>query len=146
MSQLESSRRIAWLAFLLLAAALIGVSYSMVPAVMWPLVSKLVAADRFGTAIGVMWVIQNAGIAGANLVAGWLNDQARASALNPAGYQPMMTLFGVSSLLGFGFATLLWLKAGRRHHEAVAQSGPGPTVGAELAPVPIVATASLPKP
>ena len=99
------------------ATALIGVSYSLVPAVMWPLLSKLVAPERFGTALGLMWVVQNAGIAGANLVAGWLNDQAGASALNPVGYDPMMNFFGLSSALGFGFAVLLWWSAGRRGHE-----------------------------
>jgi MFS family permease len=100
-----------------IATALIGVSYSLVPAVMWPLLSKLVAPERFGTAIGLMWVVQNAGIAGANLVAGGLNDQAGASALNPAGYEPMMRFFGFSSALGFAFAIMLWLSAGRRRHE-----------------------------
>jgi len=65
-----------------------------------------------------MWVVQNAGIAGANLAAGWLNDQAGASALNPAGYEPMMRFFGVSSAMGFLFAIMLWLTAGRRRHEA----------------------------
>jgi MFS family permease len=101
-----------------IATALIGVSYSLVPAVMWPLLSKLVTPARFGTALGLMWVVQNAGIAGANLVAGWLNDGAGASALNPAGYEPMMRFFGISSSLGFLFAVLLWLSAGRRRHEA----------------------------
>ena len=100
-----------------IATALIGVSYSLVPAVMWPLLSKLVAPERFGTAIGLMWVVQNAGIAGANLIAGSLNDQAAASALNPAGYEPMMRFFGTSSALGFAFAVMLWLSAGRRRHE-----------------------------
>jgi MFS family permease len=103
------------------ATALMGVSFSLVPAVMWPLASKLVPAARFGTALGLMWVVQNAGIAGANLVAGWLNDVAGASAVNPAGYQPMMLFFGTTSALGFGFALMLWLVAGRRHHEAVAR-------------------------
>jgi MFS family permease len=101
-----------------IATALIGVSYSLVPAVMWPLLSKLVTPARFGTALGLMWVVQNAGIAGANLVAGWLNDRAGASALNPAGYEPMMRFFGISSSLGFLFAVLLWRSAGRRRHEA----------------------------
>jgi len=103
------------------ATALMGVSFSLVPAVMWPLASKLVPAARFGTALGLMWVVQNAGIAGANLVAGWLNDAAGASASNPAGYQPMMQFFGTTSALGFGFAMLLWSVAGRRHHEAVTR-------------------------
>ncbi len=101
--------------------ALMGVSFSLVPAVMWPLTSKLVPAARFGTALGLMWVVQNAGIAGANLVAGWLNDVAGASAANPAGYQPMMLFFGTTSALGFGFALMLWLVAGRRRHEVVAR-------------------------
>jgi MFS family permease len=103
------------------ATVLIGVSFSLVPAVMWPLTSKLVSPERFGTALGLMWVVQNAGIAGANLAAGWLNDRAGASVLNPAGYQPMMLFFGILSALGFGFALLLWFTAGRRHHEALAQ-------------------------
>lgn len=101
------------------ATLLMGISYSLVPAVMWPLASKLVPPERFGTAIGLMWVVQNAGIAGANLFAGWLNDNAAASATNPAGYQPMMTFFGISSALGFIFALVLWSTAGRRHQEAV---------------------------
>lgn len=105
-----------------IATILIGVSFSLVPAVMWPLTSKLVPPRRFGTALGVMWLVQNAGIGGANLVAGWLNDGAHASARNPAGYQPMMLFFIVASALGFGFALLLWLTAGRRHHEAATSS------------------------
>ena len=103
------------------ATVLIGISYSLVPAVMWPLVSKLVKSSQLGTAIGLMWVVQNAGIAAANLVAGWLNDGAGAGADNPDGYQPMMTFFGVSSTLGFAFAVLLWLVAGRRRHELAAR-------------------------
>jgi MFS family permease len=97
--------------------ALIGVSYSLVPAVMWPLLSKLVAPERLGAALGLMWVVQNAGIAAANLVAGALNDRAGAGPMNPDGYVPMMNFFGISSVLGFVFALALWLKAGRRRHE-----------------------------
>jgi MFS family permease len=100
------------------ATALIGVSYSLVPAVLWPLTNKLVAPARFGTALGLIAVSQNAGIAGANLIAGELNDSAGAGALNPAGYNAMMLFFGVTSALGFCFALLLWISAGRRHHEA----------------------------
>ena len=100
--------------------ALIGVSYSLVPAVMWPLTSRLVAPNRFGTAIGLMWVVQNAGISGANMVAGWLNDRAGASAANPAGYDAMMWFFGLTSVAGCVFALLLWATAGRARHESVA--------------------------
>jgi MFS family permease len=102
------------------ATLMIGVSFSLVPAVMWPLTSKLASPARLGTAVGLMSVVQNAGIAGANLVAGWLNDLTAASAQNPAGYRPMMLFFGALSTLGFGFALLLWFTAGRRHPVAVA--------------------------
>ncbi|MBI3348922.1 MAG: MFS transporter [Burkholderiales bacterium] len=112
--------------------ALIGVSFSLVPAVMWPLTSRLVAPNRFGTAIGLMWVVQNAGIGGANLVAGWLNDRAAASAANPGGYAPMMWFFGLTSVAGAVFALLLWLTAGRREQEAAqaatVSGSPGPAV------------------
>jgi len=101
------------------ATAMLGVSFSLVPAVMWPLTSKLVSPTRFGTALGLMAVVQNTGIAGANLVAGALNDWSGASAHNPAGYQPMMLFFGALSSLGFGFALLLWFTSGRRQEESV---------------------------
>ncbi len=101
---------------------LIGVSFSLVPAVMWPLASRIVPADKFGTAIGLMWVVQNLGIGGANLVAGALNDAYGAGAANPAGYQPMMLFFFSSGALGFLFAMLLWRSAGRRHHEAITHA------------------------
>jgi MFS family permease len=104
------------------ATVMFGVSFSLVPAAMWPLSSKLVSPARFGTALGLMSLLQNAGIAGANLLAGWLNDWAAASAQNPAGYQPMMLLFGAMSTLGFGFALLLWFTDVRRQHEAIADT------------------------
>jgi MFS family permease len=102
------------------ATVMIGVSFSLVPAVMWPLAGRLVSPARFGTALGLMLVVQNAGIAGANLVAGRLNDLTAASAQNPAGYQPMMLFFGAASTLGFGFALLLWFTVGRRRLDAKA--------------------------
>jgi nitrate/nitrite transporter NarK len=105
-----------------LATVLIGVSYSLVPAAMWPLVSRLVEPARFGTAIGLMWVIQNAGIAGANLVAGRLNDLAGAGAAHPAGYGPMMAFFTGASALGALFAGVLWWRTrGREGAPAVAR-------------------------
>ena len=99
---------------------LIGISFSLVPAVMWPLTARIVPQESFGTALGLMWVVQNAGIAGANLVAGWLNDSYAASAQNPTGYQPMMLFFFILGALGFVFAMMLWRMAGPRFHETVA--------------------------
>jgi MFS family permease len=105
-----------------IGTVLIGVSFSLVPAVMWPLTAKLVPKSRLGTALGLMWVVQNAGMAGANIVAGWLNDTYGASAANPAGYQPMMLYFFILSALGFVFAMMLWRTAGRRQQEAITHA------------------------
>ncbi len=106
---------------------LIGISFSAVPAVMWPLTAKLVPPDKFGTAIGLMWVAQNLGMGGANLIAGWLNDSFQAGAANPAGYQPMMWFFFASGAVGFAAALALWMQAGRRHHETAVPAMPQPT-------------------
>jgi MFS family permease len=106
-----------------IGTVLIGISFSLVPAVMWPLVAKLVPAEKFGTAIGLMWVVQNLGMGAWNLVAGGLNDAYDAGPANPAGYGPMMLFFFASGALGFAAALLLWRTAGRRRHE-LAAGGP----------------------
>jgi hypothetical protein len=87
---------------------LIGMSYSLVGAAMWPMASKLVETRRFGTAIGVMWVLQNAAIAASNLYAGHLNDLSGAGAANPEGYGAMMLFFLACSSLGFFATVALW--------------------------------------
>lgn len=106
-----------------LATVLIGVSFSLVPAAMWPLVSRIVEPVRFGTAIGLMWVVQNAGIAGANFAAGWLNDRAGAGAGNAPGYEPMMVFFTATSALGALFALVLWLRTRGRETAVAGAAG-----------------------
>jgi MFS family permease len=86
---------------------LIGVSYSLVPAVLWPLASRLVPAARLGTAFALLSIGLNVGIAGANLTAGRLNDAFGAGAANPDGYLPMMAFFTACGVVGFAFAWLL---------------------------------------
>jgi len=87
--------------------ALIGISFSLVPAVLWPSVSILVEPRRLGTAFGLMTMLQNIGLTLCNVFVGAINDAAHAGADNPAGYLPMLTFFGVLSSLGFVFAWLL---------------------------------------
>lgn len=92
---------------------LIGVSYSLVPAVLWPLAARLVPAARLGTALGLMSVALNAGIAAANVAAGRLNDAFGAGPVNPEGYGPMMAFFFGCGVLGFGCALLQLRPASR---------------------------------
>jgi MFS family permease len=89
------------------STVMIGVAFSLVPAVLWPAVPYLVAANRLGTAFGLMTMLQNIGMMLANLAAGALNDGNGASAANPQGYLPMLWLFFVLSLAGLAFAAAL---------------------------------------
>jgi len=89
------------------STVLIGIAFSLVPAILWPAVPYLVSARRLGTAYGLMTMLQNIGLTVFNLLAGWLNDRGGASAENPGGYAPMLIMFAVLSLSGFVFAAAL---------------------------------------
>src|SRR5262245_12242614 len=94
-------------ASLWITTVMIGIAFSLVPAVLWSAIPYLVNADRLGTAYGLMTMLQNIGLTLINLLAGVLNDVAGAGADNPAGYRPMLWLFFGLSLFGFLFAAAL---------------------------------------
>jgi len=87
--------------------AMMGVAFSLIPAVMWPSVAYIVEQSKLGTAYGLMTMIQNIGLFGFNLLIGWANDYGNASAANPAGYRLGMWIFSVLGVLGVFFAFLL---------------------------------------
>jgi len=91
-----------------ISTALLGVSFALVPAVLWPSVARHVATDQLGTAYGLMTMLQNAGLTLANVIVGYLNDSGSASAAHVQGYAAMLWFFGLLSLTGFLFAVLLW--------------------------------------
>jgi MFS family permease len=86
---------------------MIGIAFSLVPAVLWPSVPYLVGEDRLGTAYGLMTMLQNIGLTAFNVGAGMLNDWGGASAENPAGYQPMLWMFTILSVAALAFSWLL---------------------------------------
>ena len=92
---------------LLVTMAMMGVAFSLIPAVMWPSVAYIVEQSKLGTAYGLMTMIQNIGLAGFNLLIGWANDHGHASAQNPAGYRLGMWIFSILGFLGLFFAFLL---------------------------------------
>jgi len=92
---------------LLVPMAVMGVAFSLIPAVMWPSVAYIVDQSKLGTAYGLMTMIQNIGLAGFNLLIGWSNDHWQASAVNPDGYRPGMWMFSVLGLVALLFAFLL---------------------------------------
>jgi MFS family permease len=87
--------------------AMMGIAFSLIPALMWPSVAYIVEQSKLGTAYGLMTMIQNIGLAGFNLLIGWANDHSHASADNPAGYRTGMWIFSILGFLGVLFAFLL---------------------------------------
>jgi MFS family permease len=111
---------------------MMGISFSLVPAIIWPATTLIVEPRRLGTALGLITLIQALGMAGSNLAAGWLADRAGAGAHNPLGYEVMLWFFFILSLVALASALLLWRReAGPKGHgleearrEARRQSAP----------------------
>ena len=95
--------------------AMMGIAFSLVPAVLWPSVALIVDQSKLGTAYGLMTMIQNIGLFAFNLIIGFANDMSGASAANPGGYNLGMWIFSILGFLGLLFAFLL----------RKAETGPG---------------------
>jgi MFS family permease len=106
---------------------MMGVSFSMVPAVIWPATAMLVDPKRLGTALGLVNLLQNLGLTICNLAAGTLNDAAGAGKANPAGYDAMLWFFGLVGLMALASVLLLWRReTGPNGHglETIRQGAP----------------------
>ena len=86
---------------------MMGISFSLIPAVMWPSVAYLVDEKKLGTAYSVMTLIQQGGLFLFNWMIGSANDAAGASAANPEGYIPGMWIFSILGFLGLLFSIML---------------------------------------
>ncbi len=91
-----------------LSTAMMGVSFAVVPGVIWPSTTMLVEQRRLGTALGLITVIQNVALTAANLGAGKLLDVYGAGKENPGGYLPMMVFFFIISLAALWSVVALW--------------------------------------
>lgn len=80
--------------------AMMGLAFSLIPAVMWPSVALIVDESKLGTAYGLMTMIQNIGLASFNFIIGWANDFS-------GGYTLGMWIFSSLGFFGFLFAYLL---------------------------------------
>ena len=94
-------------AYLVIPMSMMGIAFSLIPAVMWPSIAYIVDESKLGTAYGLMTMIQNIGLFGFNLLIGWANDFSAASATNPGGYNLGMWIFSSLGIFGFIFALLL---------------------------------------
>ena len=87
--------------------AMMGVAFSLVPAILWPSVAYIVPQAKLGTAYGLMTMMQNIGMAAFNLIIGWANDHSRAGADNPHGYALGMWIFSALGFFAVFFSYLL---------------------------------------
>ncbi|MBZ5655998.1 MAG: MFS transporter [Acidobacteriia bacterium] len=92
---------------LLVTMSMMGIVFSLIPAVMWPSVAYIVDQSRLGTAYALMTLIQQIGFFLLNLLIGNANDYAHAGLENPGGYALGMWIFSILGFVGMTFAILL---------------------------------------
>lgn len=92
------------------AMFVLGIAFSLVPAAMWPSVAMIVEEKKLGTAYGVMASIQNLGLWGFPILAGYLLDVTNRGVSPESGqldYTWTILMFAVLGLCGLVFAFLL---------------------------------------
>jgi MFS family permease len=86
--------------------SIMGIAFSLIPAVMWPSVAYVVDESKLGTAYGVMTMIQNIGLFATNILIGFVNTKT-------GGYTTGMWIFSFFGIFGVLFGYLL-LKSNRK--------------------------------
>lgn len=87
--------------------SMMGIAFSLIPAVMWPSVAYIVEQSRLGTAYALMTLIQQIGFFTLNLLIGKANDYTGAGLQNPGGYGLGMWIFSILGFVGMALAILL---------------------------------------
>jgi MFS family permease len=113
---------------LFVPVAMMGIAFSLIPALMWPSVAYIVSARRLGSAYALMTLCQQVGVAAVPWLIGRSNDLLGAGPENPAGYSGMIWILTALSSIGLLFALLLW-RAERGPHahglETITTRTPG---------------------
>lgn len=100
---------------LLIVMSCLGITFSLIPAIMWPSVAYIVEQKRLGSAYSLMTLCQQVGMAAIPWIIGLLNDTFQASQYNPSGYAPGMWVFTGLSAFGLIFSYLLWKQENGPH-------------------------------
>ena len=85
----------------------LGISFSLVPAAMWPSMVRLVKESRIGTAYGIMYSLQNLGLWGIPLLAGVILDKTNPGNPVVADYTMTLVMFAALGFVGLFFSLLL---------------------------------------
>ncbi len=80
---------------------ILGISFSLVPAAMWPSIPIMIEEKRLGTAFGLMTLIQNIGLTVFPWLAGKITD------LSGGDYTNTMLMFASLGVIGAIFSILL---------------------------------------
>ncbi len=92
---------------LMVPVSLMGIAFSLIPAVMWPSVAYIVNEHRLGTAYALMSLLQQIGFFIFNLAIGQANDISHAGPENFHGYALGMWIFSILGFLALFFALML---------------------------------------
>ncbi len=95
---------------LFVPVCMMGIAFSLIPAVMWPSVAYIVDQSRLGTAYALMTMIQQIGFFLLNLLIGNANDYTHAGLDNFHGYALGMWIFSILGFVGLTFAILLRIR------------------------------------
>jgi len=95
---------------LLLPVSLMGIAFSLIPAVMWPSVAYIVDQSRLGTAYALMTLLQQVGFFLLNLLIGKANDYSGAGLTHVGGYDLGMWMFSTLGFVGLTLAILLRIR------------------------------------
>ncbi len=94
---------------------MMGIAFSVIPAVMWPSVAYIVDQNRLGTAYALMTLIEQVGFFAMNLLIGRANDHQHAGLYNLAGYRLGMLIFSLIAVVGVVSATILRIREAGPH-------------------------------
>ena len=99
--------------------SMMGIAFSLIPAVMWPAVAYIVDQSRLGTAYALMTLIQQIGFFLLNLLIGKANDFSNAGLSNPGGYSLGMWIFSVLGFIGMALSILLRIRETGPHRHGL---------------------------
>jgi len=109
-----------------LPVSMMGIAFSLIPAVMWPSVAYIIDQKRLGTAYALMTLIQQIGFFLLNLAIGKANDMTHAGLAHVQGYALGMWIFSSLGFIGLFFSILLRIReTGPEGHglETITASG-----------------------
>ena len=94
-----------------LSIILLGISFSLVPAALWPSVPKLVDGRLLGSAYAVIFWIQNIGLYAFPMIIGSVIQSSNPGVTNPLEYNYTVPMLVFASLGVFALILGFWLKA-----------------------------------